>query len=68
MARKCSLARLVVALSVAAVLAVFLLYTSIAGQARPTVTPGTLACIGLDVPGWSVVRAGSGRLEWIVSP
>jgi cytochrome c-type biogenesis protein CcmE len=33
----------VVALSVAAVLAVFLLYTSIAGQARPTVTPGTLA-------------------------
>ena len=36
-------ARLVLALSVAAVLAVFLLYTSFAGQARPALTPSQLA-------------------------
>jgi cytochrome c-type biogenesis protein CcmE len=36
-------ARLVIALSVAAVLAVFLLYTSIAGGSKAQVTPSTLA-------------------------
>jgi cytochrome c-type biogenesis protein CcmE len=35
--------RLVVALSVAALLAVFLLYTSIAGEARPSLRPSELA-------------------------
>jgi cytochrome c-type biogenesis protein CcmE len=42
-ARKRSPARLVIALSVAAVLAVFLLYTSIAGGGTPTFTPSQLA-------------------------
>jgi cytochrome c-type biogenesis protein CcmE len=41
-ARKRSPARLVIALSVAAVLAVFLLYTSIAGGGTPTVEPSQL--------------------------
>jgi cytochrome c-type biogenesis protein CcmE len=43
MARKASPARLVIALSVAAVLAVFLLYTSIAGGGNPSVAPSELA-------------------------
>ncbi len=42
MARRGSPARLVVALSVAAVLAVFLLYTSIAGGGTPTLRPSQL--------------------------
>jgi cytochrome c-type biogenesis protein CcmE len=42
-ARRGNPARLVVALSVAAVLAVFLLYTSIAGNATPSVRPSQLA-------------------------
>ncbi len=42
MARKRSPARLIVALSVAAVLAVFLLYTSIAGGGTPSVAPSEL--------------------------
>jgi cytochrome c-type biogenesis protein CcmE len=42
-ARRGSPARLVVALSVAAVLAVFLLYTSIAGGGTPTLRPSKLA-------------------------
>jgi cytochrome c-type biogenesis protein CcmE len=36
-------ARLVVALAVAAVLAVFLLYTAVAGNSTPTLTPSQLA-------------------------
>ncbi len=43
MARRGSPARLVVALSVAAVLAVFLLYTSIAGGGTPSLRPSQLA-------------------------
>ena len=43
MARRGSPARLVVALSIAAVLAVFLLYTSIAGNATPSLRPSQLA-------------------------
>ncbi|MDX6512629.1 MAG: cytochrome c-type biosis protein CcmE [Gaiellaceae bacterium] len=43
MARKSSPARLVIALSVAAVLAVFLLYTSIAGGGTPSLRPSQLA-------------------------
>ena len=43
MARKRSPARLVIALSVAAVLAVFLLYTSIAGGTTPSLRPSQLA-------------------------
>ena len=43
MARNASPARLVIALSVAAVLAVFLLYTSIAGGGNPSVSPSELA-------------------------
>ena len=42
MARKKSPARLLIALSVAAVLAVFLLYTSLAGGGTPTVQPSEL--------------------------
>ncbi len=41
--RNSSPARLVIALSVAAVLAVFLLYTSIAGGGTPSVSPRALA-------------------------
>ena len=43
MARRGSPARLVIAFSVAAVLAVFLLYTSIAGGGTPVVRPSQLA-------------------------
>ncbi len=43
MSRRGSPARLVVALSVAAALAVFLLYTSIAGGGTPTIRPSQLA-------------------------
>ena len=43
MARRGSPARLIVALSVAAVLAVFLLYTSIAGGGTPSLRPSQLA-------------------------
>ncbi|MDX6449940.1 MAG: cytochrome c-type biosis protein CcmE [Gaiellaceae bacterium] len=43
MARKRSPARLVIALSVAAVLGVFLLYTSIAGGGTPSLQPSQLA-------------------------
>jgi cytochrome c-type biogenesis protein CcmE len=42
-ARRGSPARLIVALSVAAVLAVFLLYTSIAGGGTPQIRPSQLA-------------------------
>jgi cytochrome c-type biogenesis protein CcmE len=50
-------ARLVVALAVAAVLAVFLLYTAVAGHSTPTLTPselsgakgGTLSIVGIVV-------------------
>jgi cytochrome c-type biogenesis protein CcmE len=42
-ARRGSPARLVIALSVAAVLAVFLLYTSIAGGGTPSLRPSQLA-------------------------
>jgi cytochrome c-type biogenesis protein CcmE len=41
-ARKGNPARLVIALSVAAVLAIFLLYTSIAGGGTPSLQPGQL--------------------------
>ena len=43
MARRRSPARLIVALSIAAVLAVFLLYTSIAGGSTPSLQPSQLA-------------------------
>ena len=43
MARKGNPARLVIALSVAAVLAVFLLYTSLAGGGTPSLRPSSLA-------------------------
>ena len=43
MARKASPARLVIALAVASVLAVFLLYTSIAGGGNPSLAPSELA-------------------------
>ena len=49
MARKASPARLVIALSVAGVLAVFLLYTSIAGGGTPSVAPSDLAGRAGDV-------------------
>ena len=42
MARKRNPARLVIALSIAAVLAVFLLYTSIAGGGTPSLSPSEL--------------------------
>ena len=49
MDRKRSPARLIVALSVAAVLAVFLLYTSIAGGGTPSLSPSELAGRGEKV-------------------
>ena len=59
MARKRNPARLVIALSVAAVLAVFLLYTSIAGGGTPSVAPselsgkkGVVTLVGLVDPGY----------------
>jgi len=42
-ARSASPARLVIALSVAAVLAIFLLYTSLAGGGNPSIQPSSLA-------------------------
>ena len=45
MARKRSPARLIVALSVAAALAVFLLYTSIAGGTSPSLKPSQLTAV-----------------------
>ncbi len=60
MAGKRNPARLVVALSVAAVLAVFLLYTSIAGGGTPSVKPSELAgktgvvtLVGVVQPGYT---------------
>jgi cytochrome c-type biogenesis protein CcmE len=59
-ARKRNPARLVVALSVAAVLAVFLLYTSIAGGGTPSIEPsglagerGTVTLVGIVQPGYT---------------
>jgi cytochrome c-type biogenesis protein CcmE len=43
MARRRSPARLVIALSIAAVLAIFLLYTSIAGGGTPAISPSQLS-------------------------
>ena len=67
MARKRNPARLVIALSVAAVLAVFLLYTSIAGGGTPSIQPselrgqtGVLALAGRVQPGYKGDSYGSG--------
>lgn len=67
MARKRNPARLVIALSVAAVLAVFLLYTSIAGGGTPSVAPselqgkqGAVTLVGLVQPGYKGDPYGSG--------
>lgn len=60
-------ARLVIALSVAAVLAVFLLYTSIAGGGTPSIAPSELAgkqgvvtLVGHVQPGYSGDSYGNG--------
>ena len=67
MARKRNPARLVVALSVAAVLAVFLLYTSIAGGGTPSVQPselrgqtGVITLVGKVQPGYKGDSYGDG--------
>ena len=67
MARKRNPARLVVALSVAAVLAVFLLYTSIAGGGTPSIEPselrgqtGVLTLVGRVQPGYKGDSYGDG--------
>ena len=67
MAQKRNPARLVIALSVAAVLAVFLLYTSIAGGGTPSVAPSELAAkkgvvtlVGHVQPGYQGDSYGSG--------
>lgn len=49
MARKRTPARLIIALSIAAVLAVFLLYTSIAGGSTPSLQPSELGSSGEKV-------------------
>jgi cytochrome c-type biogenesis protein CcmE len=66
-ARKRNPARLVIALSVAAVLAVFLLYTSIAGGGTPSIQPselagqtGTISRVGRVQPGYKGDSYGSG--------
>jgi cytochrome c-type biogenesis protein CcmE len=60
-------ARLVIALSVAAVLAVFLLYTSIAGGGTPSIAPselsgrsGVVTLVGLVQPGYRGDSYGDG--------
>jgi cytochrome c-type biogenesis protein CcmE len=65
--RKRNPARLVVALSVAAVLAVFLLYTSIAGGGTPSIAPselagktGVVSLAGRVQPGYKGDSYGSG--------
>ncbi|NUT57066.1 MAG: cytochrome c maturation protein CcmE [Thermoleophilia bacterium] len=68
MARKRNPARLVVALSVAAVLAVFLLYTSIAGGGTPSIAPselgaaqqGVVTLAGRVQPGYNGDAYGDG--------
>ncbi|MDQ3066693.1 MAG: cytochrome c maturation protein CcmE [Actinomycetota bacterium] len=67
MARKRNPARLVIALSVAGVLAVFLLYTSIAGGGTPSIAPSELAgktgfvtLVGHVQPGYRGDAYGSG--------
>ena len=67
MARKRNPARLVVALSVAAVLAVFLLYTSIAGGGTPSLSPselgpqkGVVTLVGRVQPGYKGDSYGGG--------
>ena len=67
MARKRNPARLVVALSVAAVLAVFLLYTSIAGGGTPSIQPselngqtGVVTLAGRVLPGYRGDSYGDG--------
>ena len=67
MAGKRNPARLVLALSVAAVLAVFLLYTSIAGGGTPSVAPselgsttGVVSLAGRVQPGYKGDSYGSG--------
>ena len=71
MARKRNPARLVIALSVAAVLAVFLLYTSIAGGGTPSVQPselagktGVLTLAGRVHPGYKGDSYGNGGLRF----
>jgi cytochrome c-type biogenesis protein CcmE len=66
-ARKRNPARLVLALSVAAVLAVFLLYTSIAGGGTPSVQPselkaqaGVVTLVGRVQPGYRGDSYGEG--------
>jgi cytochrome c-type biogenesis protein CcmE len=66
-ARKRNPARLVVALSVAAVLAVFLLYTSIAGGGTPSIQPselrgqtGVVSLAGRVLPGYEGDSYGKG--------
>ena len=67
MAQKRNPARLVIALSVAAVLAVFLLYTSIAGGGTPSIAPSELAAkkgvvtlVGQVQPGYKGDSYGEG--------
>lgn len=67
MAGKRNPARLVIALSVAAVLAVFLLYTSISGGGTPSIAPSELAgtqgfvtLVGHVQPGYTGDPYGSG--------
>ncbi len=67
MARKRNPARLIVALSVAAVLAVFLLYTSIAGGGTPSIQPselqgqtGVISLAGRVLPGYKGDSYGDG--------
>ena len=67
MAQKRNPARLVIALSVAAVLAIFLLYTSIAGGGTPSIAPSELAgkqglvtLVGQVQPGYRGDSYGNG--------
>lgn len=67
MARRRNPARLVIAVSIAAVLAVFLLYTSIAGGGTPSLSPselgaqaGVVTLAGRVQPGYAGDSYGSG--------
>ncbi len=43
------------------------LFTALTGESESLPT-AALACIELDVEKWNKVRAGTGRLEWLVKP
>ena len=67
MARKRSPARLIVALSVAAALAVFLLYTALAGDTLAALKPSQLSAKSGRVPAPASVSNSAKGTKWVAS-